>query len=36
VALADGEVDAAEHALFEQVTADLGISPRRIHELLGR
>ena len=36
VAMADGEVDAKEHQLFEQVTQELGISRRRVEELLGR
>jgi tellurite resistance protein len=36
VALADGEVDAEEHELFELVTQELGISRRRMDELLGR
>lgn len=36
VALADGRVCSDENALFERVTSDLGISRRRLDELLGR
>lgn len=35
VALADGVVDAHEHALFELATTHLGLSRRRVDELLG-
>lgn len=35
VALADGHVDARERALFDEVVSHLGVSARRVAELLG-
>jgi uncharacterized tellurite resistance protein B-like protein len=35
VALSDGVVDAAEREAFERVAEELGVSPRRVAQLLG-